>query len=108
VIAFPKYAQPVATPRSGPQRWIAAAAAAGLIVGLGMGELLDFRRSSRLRPLPTADTAPLIQSARGAVQSISFNSDDALLYDADLSPRVEALQALDGITPRPRDLDQAR
>jgi hypothetical protein len=108
VIAFPKYAQPVAINRSGPQRWIAAAAAAGLIVGLGAGELLDLRRSSRLRPLATVDTAPISQSARGAVQPISLNSDDALLYDADLSPRVEALQALDGITPRPRDLDQSR
>jgi hypothetical protein len=107
VIAFPKYARPVAATR-GPQRWIAAAAAAGLIVGLGAGELLDFRRSSRLRPLPTAETESVGQSARGAVQPISLNSDDALLYDADLSPRVEALQALDAITPRPRDLEQPR
>ncbi|MEO7273250.1 MAG: hypothetical protein ABIX28_16185 [Vicinamibacterales bacterium] len=107
VIAFPKYAQPVATTHSGPQRWIAAAAAAGLIVGLGAGELLDFRRSSRLRPLPIAEAEPFA-AARGAVQPISLNSDDALLYDADLSPRVEALQALDAITPRLRDLEQPR
>ena len=44
---------PEATPsrsaatRSGRQRWIAAAAAAGLIVGLGAGELLDLRRTPR-------------------------------------------------------------
>jgi len=108
VIAFPKYAQPVTTTRSGPQRWIAAAAAAGLIVGLGAGELLDLRRSARLRPLPIAQSEPVAQSARGAIQPISLNSDDALLYDTDLSPRVEALQALDAITPRVRDIEQPR
>jgi hypothetical protein len=106
VIAFPKYAQPVTTTRSGPQRWIAAAAAAGLIIGLGAGELLDLGRSARLRP--AADNQPLPRPAHSSVQPISANSDDALLYDADLSPRVEALQALDAITPRPRDLEQPR
>jgi hypothetical protein len=104
VIAFPKYAQPVSTTRSGPQRWIAAAAAAGLIVGLGAGELLDIR-TPRLRPSPTVVGEPV---ARSNVQPVSLNSDDALLYDADLSPRVEALQALDAITPRVRDIEQPR
>ena len=107
VIAFPKHARPVAATRSGPQRWIAAAAAAGLIVGLGAGELLDSRRASRRRPIPTAETETFGPTARGAVQPVSLNSDDALLYDADLSPRVEALQALDAITPRLRDLEQS-
>jgi len=104
VIAFPKYAQPVSTTRSGPQRWIAAAAAAGLIIGLGAGELLDIR-TPRLRPSPTVVGEPV---ARSNVQPVSLNSDDALLYDADLSPRVEALQALDAITPRVRDIEQPR
>ena len=36
--------------RRGPQRWIAAAAVAGLIVGVGAGELLDFRRSMSRGP----------------------------------------------------------
>jgi len=107
VIAFPKFAQPVATTRSGPQRWIAAAAAAGLIVGLGAGELLDLRRPGRLRP-SLAEAEPVTQSARGAVQPVSLKSDDVLLYDAESSPRVEALQALDAITPRALDLEQSR
>jgi len=107
VIAFPKYAQPVSSTRSGPQRWIAAAAAAGLIVGLGAGELLDLRRGPRLRPTMSEPEA-VTQTARGNVQPVSLNSDDALLYDADLSPRVEALQALDALTPRVRDVEQPR
>jgi hypothetical protein len=107
VIAFPKFAQPVATTRSGPQRWIAAAAAAGLIVGLGAGELLDFRRTPRLHPA-LAEAKPVSPAAGGSVQPVSLNSDDALLYDANPSPRVEALQALDAITPRVLDLEQSR
>ena len=108
VIAFPKHAKPVSSTRSGPQRWIAAAAAAGLIVGLGAGELLDLRRTPRLRPqLPEQQT--VTQAARGTVQPAALNSDDALLYDdADLTPRVEALQALDAITPRVLDIELPR
>ena len=44
--------QPVTSVRRGPQRWIAAAAAAGLIVGVGAGQLLDLRRTPRLRAQP--------------------------------------------------------
>lgn len=112
VIAFPRFSQPVTTIRRGPQRWIAAAAAAGLIVGLGAGQLLDVSRSlggaaraSRLAD----DRLAAGQSAR--VQPVSLESDDVLLYDAEAvgtSPRVEALQALDALTPRLLDLDQAR
>ena len=108
VIAFPKHAKPASSTRSGPQRWIAAAAAAGLIVGLGAGELLDLRQTPRLRPqLP--EQQAVAQAARGTVQPAALNSDDALLYDdADLTPRVEALQALDAITPRVLDIELPR
>jgi hypothetical protein len=111
VIAFPRFSQPTAVVRRGPQRWIAAAAAAGLIVGLGAGELLDFRHATS----PTADhqsaEPPVAQSARGGIQPVSFTFDDSLLYDneaAITSPRVEALQALDALTPRVRDVDAER
>jgi hypothetical protein len=116
VIAFPRFAQSTATVRRGPQRWIAAAAAAGLIVGLGAGELLDFRRAMQ-RTTPSGHTvgtpiAPVSQTVRGPLQPGSVSSDDAFLYDdsdsASTSPSVEALQALDALTPRVRDLDQVR
>ena len=55
---------------------------------------------------------PLGQSARGTLQPVAFSSEDLFLYDdsdaASTSPSVEALQALDALTPRVRDLDQAR
>lgn len=112
VIAFPRFSQPTAVVRRGPQRWIAAAAAAGLIVGLGAGELLDFRHSvNTSSDRQAAVEAPVTQSARGGIQPVSFTFDDSLLYDNEAvstSPRVEALQALDALTPRVRDVDAER
>ena len=56
VIAFPKFARPVATQTSGRRRWTAAAAAVGLITGIGLGQLIDFRidlhRADPVAPLP--------------------------------------------------------
>jgi hypothetical protein len=115
VIAFPRVSQPTAVSRRGPQRWIAAGAAAGLIVGLGFGELRDIRRSVRVAApsnhLANQNLSPVSQTARGGVQTVSVSSDDMFLYDseaASTSPSVEALQALDALTPRVRDLDQDR
>jgi hypothetical protein len=111
VIAFPRFVRPTAVVRRGPQRWIAAAAAAGLIVGLGAGELLDFRRSLHGGDVTArrVSPAPHGQTARG-LQPISLSSDDSFLYDDTdtAAPRVEALQALDALTPRVRDLDPSR
>jgi hypothetical protein len=111
VIAFPGFAQPAAVVRHAPQRWIAAGLAAGLIVGLGAGELLDFRRSFQNASAGQA-VSSISHNARGALQPITLSSDDAFLSDdseaASTSPSVEALQALDALTPRVRDLDQAR
>ena len=44
IIAFPRFARPVSVQPAGRRRWIAAAAAVGLITGVGLGQLLDFSR----------------------------------------------------------------
>jgi hypothetical protein len=110
VIAFPRFAQPTAVVRRGPQRWIAAGVAAGLILGLGAGQLIDFRRSmQRTDILPYRNVQPMMGQSRGGIQPISLSSEDSFLYDSDATaPRVEALQALDALTPRLRDLDPPR
>lgn len=115
VLAFPRFRHSGTSVRRGPQRWIAAAAVAGLIVGVGAGELLDFRRSMSRGPAAGhlgSQPLPLGQSARGTLQPVALSSEDFFLYDdsdaASTSPSVEALQALDALTPRVRDLDQAR
>ena len=115
VIAFPRLPQPTSVPRRGPQRWIAAGVAAGLVLGLGAGELLDLRRAlhgtAPVGRLVNQDHPAVTQTARGSVVPTSLSSDDIFLSDSDsasTSPRVEALQALDALTPRVRDVDQGR
>jgi hypothetical protein len=115
VIAFPRFSHGAVAVRRGPQRWIAAAAAAGLIVGLGAGELRDFRRAvHRGAPagyLSGPPLSPVTQTAGGVLQPVVLTSDDAFLYDseeASTSSRVEALHALDALTPLVRDMDRVR
>ena len=113
VIAFPRFTQPTSAARRGPQRWVAAAAAAGLIVGLAAGQLLDLGRAIQRTAVTRRPAPELVQTAqaRGPVQPATLTGDDAFLYDVEAaitSPRVEALQALDALTPRVRDVDQTR
>lgn len=115
VIAFPRHAAPVAAPTGGGRAWIASAAAAGLVVGLGLGQWMNFTPAADGRAV--SEAAPQ-QIARGtvaaepglmSVQPASQLSDEAQLYEADLLPsqaRVpESLQYLNAITPGSRDYD---
>ena len=110
VIVFPTpRGRPATVTSSGPQRWIAAAAAAGLIVGLGAGELLDLQRLDARRGTRASPAAGARCRRASGVQPIALSSDDSFLYDSEAAaPRVEALQALDALTPRVRDLDAAQ
>lgn len=83
------------------RRWVALAAAAGLVIGLVAGVAVDRRRSftqagdSRTTIGPTANA-----------ELVSFN-DEAFLSDletAAAAPRVEELQALDDLTPHVREV----
>ena len=57
VIAFPKFTRPVAIQTSGRRRWTAVAAAAGLITGIGLGQLIDFRTGIVPDPVPQRQIA---------------------------------------------------
>lgn len=116
VIAFPSFAQPISVQPSDGRRWIAAAAAAGLIVGLGLGQMLEFGGSPGWRtPFTTAPTQIVRGPSPGgdvlpALQPITAQqSDETFLYDVELVPsqaRVpESLQYLNAITPSARDVD---
>jgi hypothetical protein len=112
VIAFPKSSDG-AMRRTPVHRWVAAAAAAGLVAGLGLGQMFDLRhwspssarvvRSERVEP-STAAVQP-----RPAVLPASLN-DEATLADleAAATPRYEALRAYDTFTPRAADFIQPR
>ncbi len=107
VIAFPKAARAVISGNSHVRRWVTVAAAAGLIAGVGLGEVVPLRHvieQRRTAQTPVLD-APMTARAEKQIQRIAAApSDDELLEDAFARPRVSALSALDNLTPHVRDL----
>jgi hypothetical protein len=107
VIAFPKFTQPLTSRSSGASRWIAAAAAAGLIVGVGVGQMMELRhwlkpaaattvaRYAGPPPVDRADSAPRTVSATGSEEAFLSDVDDSLARAS-----VPELRALDDLTPR--------
>jgi hypothetical protein len=111
VIKFPRFARPLASSTSPMRRWVATAAAAGLIVGLGLGQLMDFRHPVGSPNLPVG---PVLNSDRSsdAIQSASATSSDAAFMAAvDVSvthTAVDELRAYDAFTPRAPFFDERR
>lgn len=115
VIAFPKHSRPISTSQPFVRRWVAAAAA-GLVIGLAAGQILDLRHALErpaqpARPTGTAAANTQTAAARG-VQPAALSIDEALFYgDApDTTPRgARYMPALDELIPRARDdFDQNR
>lgn len=111
VITFPAARQVSAQHTSG-RRWVAAAAAAGLVVGVGLGQMLEFGSTQvRSTEPPTRQIAQNLPAETGrlAVQPASYVGDETFLDHPDLVPtqvRVpESLQYLNAITPGARDAD---
>lgn len=110
VIAFPKYTRPISTSQPLARRWVATAAAAGLVIGLAAGQILDLRHAlegppQTARPAPAMAETTQTTSARG-VQPAGLSVDEALFYGdyADTPPRgARYMPALDELTPRARD-----
>ena len=110
VIAFPRFAQPLTSRTSHVSRWIAAAAAAGLIVGVGVGQMMDLRHSL-MAPNASAVRARVANAPASAgrdsrVQTVGAIRDEAFLSELDASlsrTAVPELRALDGLTPRAGD-----
>jgi len=109
VIAFPKAARAVISGHSHVRRWVTAAAAAGLIAGVVVGEVVPLRHANDAGRTPVFTA----QDAKGRadqirvdqIRQISYSqSDDELLSDAFANPRVSTLSALDDMTPHVRDL----
>jgi hypothetical protein len=115
VIAFPKFTKPMSAGPSIAHRWVTLAAAAGLLIGVALGQTMDFR--SRFGPAPTRTpdaavaTADRVPQREMGLQTVSAISDDALLSELDASlamhPSVAPLRAIDTITPRSRDFAEA-
>lgn len=103
VIAFPKYPLEAPRPASG-RRWIAGAAAAGLIAGLGLGQMVDLRHlSSEPTDLPADRVAEARLGAHGSAMVDVSEEADLQELEAAAVPRYEALRAYDNFTPRAAD-----
>lgn len=113
VIAFPTFPSGVMRP-SPVRRWVAAAAAAGLIAGVGLGQMLNLRQISLApsafprdgiatipRPLPQAPTT---------IPVVAMLNEDVTLAELEEAavPHYEALRAYDTFTPRAADFIRPR
>ena len=110
VIAFPSFAQPLPSRTSHASRWIAAGLAAGLILGVGAGQLFDFRHPLAPRQSPTSTSARLtsdMQPVQSAAVSLPKPGTREELFlselDASISRAPEGLRAIDAFTPRAGD-----
>ena len=117
VIVFPRFARPVASTHGHMQRWVAASAAAGLVIGLAAGQFFDIRHAfTPVRTQPTLQTARLVPSQPASAASVvpvsaSSVSDETLFFGADparTSERLSMLRSIDDITPRARDIERPR
>jgi hypothetical protein len=105
VIVFPKAARAVISGNSHVRRWVTVAAAASLIAGFGLGQVMPLRTMLREQGAvtPSHFTAPVAASRAEELAPTSPRTDDDLLSDDFASPRVRNLSALDDMTPHARD-----
>ncbi len=124
VISFPRAAAAVRMPSGSsahaPSRWMAAAAAAGLFIGVALGVGFEWQRQTR--PAPTVAVArPAAQPARLPVVAspavevsdrTGVTVDDTFLAELDGAldrPRFAGeLQTFDALTPHVREIGYVR
>ena len=111
VIAFPKAARAVISGHSHVRRWVTVAAAASLIAGFGLGQIVPLR--SMLQQPSVGSSQPQLTAPQAAARAVELtpsvaptHNDDDLLTDAFSRSRVSTLNALDEMTPRARDIEK--
>ena len=110
VIRFPRFAQPISATTSHARRWVASAAAAGLLVGVGLGQFMDLRYT-RVSHIPaaveTAQAGPGLAGTAVGLQnaSVTLSDEELMMRIEDMAaPRMpDSLVAFDSMTPRARD-----
>lgn len=107
VIAFPKAARAVISGHSHVRRWVTVAAAASLITGFGLGQMVPLRKvlqqQQAAAPGPHLTIPETVKRADELKPVQTSQDDDELLTDAFARTRVSTLSALDEMTPRSRD-----
>jgi anti-sigma factor RsiW len=92
---------------SGSRRWVSVAAAAGLIIGLVAGQLLQFMPGSSRRDAALTVQAPRQTSGVVAASTTVSMSDEQFLDEIEAAlqlGRAHSLRALDALTPTAGDL----
>jgi anti-sigma factor RsiW len=110
VIPFPKFSRVITSRQTGPQRWIATAAAVGLLVGLAAGQWLDLRHAfdpAVARSAESSRPSRVAPTLAGGLQPVS-HTDEEFLYGDRVGASAQgisyaALQSFDDVTPRARD-----
>lgn len=112
VIAFPGVQDNDPAQPAPVRRWIAAALAAGLIAGVGIGQMLNIGRSrgpSSFAPDRPAVSLPRAVPPAGAAVPAMVSEETLLAeLEAVATPRYEALSAYDQFTPRAADYIRSR
>jgi hypothetical protein len=107
VIVFPKFPATVSTRNSPIVRWVATGVAAGLLVGIGLGNLMDLRHVGENREMgtPTRQAAATEPAGRTAPSPSAPVNEEALFeqIEAAAKPGYEALRSFDTFTPRAAD-----
>lgn len=114
VISFPARELAAAMPASGrvPPRWLAAAAAAGLFIGVAVGGFFGPASIRRNPPMQVA-SAPMSAPRTTSTPAVRANTpadapdDDAFLLQLEMSlaqPTLRELQPFDALTPQVREI----
>ncbi|HZP47098.1 MAG TPA: hypothetical protein VFB07_01090 [Vicinamibacterales bacterium] len=114
VISFPRQAAPrtlaSATVRVAP-RWIAAAAAAGLFLGVALGASYEWEWHAQPRQARATAASRLTPVATRGTGHVDVAADDAFLSELDAAlerPRTRELIAYDALTPHVREVNTLR
>lgn len=94
-------------------RWLAAAAAAGLFIGVAVGGYLGpdgLRRVRRIQHTQVAPAIPVVPDSAVLVSNpqVEAQDDDAFLIELELaltSPHSRELRPFDALTPHVQDID---
>ena len=106
ILRFPKGSRPFTASWQGAHRWPTAAAAAGLLVGLILGQFLHLHPESPAARVPNVvDIGADLPAVASTEPPFPATSDEAFMDELELvlsRPQVSELSALDAITPRIR------
>jgi hypothetical protein len=94
-------------PRRRRYRWLSGAAAAGLTVGILLGQQLHRQRESPPAPTAIDIVSTVARSSPATSESLSSTSDEVFMAELESmlrTPQVDGLSVLDAISPRAREV----